>query len=364
MTSAIPDDFSDHVFATKHSVPLWLRVYPAPSSSSTSKGPKPWLLWIHGGAYCSGQHYQLRNWILPLFHARGYHVVANAYRFMPYVDMEDMVQDCQDAFEWCRANLADLLKDKGEIDLDRCVVGGDSAGGGLATLLVHLIPRARRPRAVINVYGVVDLVIQQDKYDHEPEPTEKWAGDVSEEALQAFYTDQDPSHAVTATTNMWNLSFLPQDTVDKGREAIYAALKDLWRVSDEEWVNDERVQRQWDIKGYNGYKKEMVTLALRITGETSTEERVDKLKTYSSTYLMDKEESYPPTVMLSGTGDNAVPVEESKSLAEKLKKKGVEVLELYCPGQDHGWDNIYTKVGDQGWDEYIEPIGKFLDGRL
>ena len=340
-TWPVPEDCSDHLFATKHSVPLYLRLYPAPPSSPLPIPGKarPWLLWIHGGAYISGQHWQLRNWILPLFHARGYHVVANAYRYMPFVEMEDMMEDCQDALTWCRNHLAGILGDRG-VELDTWVLGGDSAGGGLATLLVHRLPLEQRPKAVINLYGVTDMIVQQQKYDEEPKPTEPWSGEVSEEALQRFYTDTDPSHAVTVTINNWNLAFLGQDIINKGQKAIYENLKKIWRVSDEEWKFDERVERQWDVKNYHNYNKAMVTMSLRLDGMSKAAAE-EKMKRYSSVYLLDGQKTYPPTVQLHGTGDNAVPVQESIDMAKTLRAMGVDSLELYPKGMDHGWDNVY-----------------------
>ena len=343
--SPLPDDFSDHRFAVKHVVSLYLRVYPAPPSSPipTGSSKRPWVLWIRGGAYCSGQHYQIRNWILPLFHARGYHVVSTAHRFMPFVEMEDMVLDCLDAYTWTRENLPKLLDDRGGLDLARSVIGGDSAGGGLATLLIHRLPLDQRPKAVINVYGVTDLVRQQQWHEAQPPPDQPWTwGAVSEADLMPFYNDTDPSHALTATTNMWNLEYLSPEVRNGGPKAIAKGLKELWKVSDEEWVHDERVERQWDIKGYVGYRNAMVSLALRLNEGMTQKEKEEKLKRYSSVWLLDGEKSYPPTVLLHGTGDAAVPVDESRDMAEKLKKMRVDTLELYKDGEPHGFDNIYT----------------------
>jgi acetyl esterase/lipase len=355
----IPNDFSDHKYAVKHGVPLWLRVYPSSGGSSGSRTGSltlaevksgvsaPWLLWVHGGAYCSGQHYQLRTWLLPLLHPLGVHVVSVAHRFIPQVSMEDMLQDCLDAVAWCKKNLASVLDPRGRCDVERFGLGGDSAGGGLAALLAH---RLQAARVLINVYGVTDLVLQQKLYDAQPPAAQQWKGDVSEEEMAEIIADHDPSHAVTATTTLWTLASLTPSTISQGPGAVARGLKDVWKVSDEEWMYNDRVKHQWDVKSYVGHQKLMVTLPLRLTPDMTASEREEKMKAYSPNYLLatNPTQVYPPTAFLHGTADNAVPIDESKNMAFELRKKGVEVEELYCEGVDHGWDNIYTVNRDAG----------------
>ncbi|RSH92520.1 hypothetical protein EHS25_008936 [Saitozyma podzolica] len=360
----VPDDFTDHRYAVKHGVPLWLRVYP--TDVNPAKTPRPWLLWIHGGAYCSGQHYHLRSWLLPLLHAAGVQVVSIAHRFTPHVSMEEMLEDCDDAFAWCRKNLGAVLAQRGGCATDKYGIGGDSAGGGLATLLAH---RLRDPpaRVVINVYGVTDMVMQQEIYDNQPLPDQPWQGDAPEETIRKIIDDRDPSHAVTATTNAWNLACLDDEVVKRGHDAIAQGLKGVWKVSDQEWRYNEGVKRQWDVKSYIGHHKLMVTLPLRLTTEMTTAERDSIMRKHSARHLVAKSdlgESYPPTVFLHGTADRAVPIDESKDMAAELRKQGVDVEELYCEGVDHGWDNMYSSPKDEGWSQFIAPIGRFVERHL
>lgn len=332
----IPDDFIDRRYAVKHGVALWLRIYPAEVDLLNDKasGKRPWLFWTHGGAYCSGQHYQVRSWLLPLMASLGVHVVSCAYRLTPVVSLEEMLEDCQDAYEWCRANLSAELGTYGRCDIDRFAIGGDSSGGSLAALLAL---RLQTPRAVLNVYGVTDLVAQQAKYDDEP-PHGSWDGGTDE--IEAVMGDRDPAHAVTATTNAWNLAGIPEDVIEKGDGAIALELKAMWKVCHEEWVYNERVKNQWDVKKYIGYRQSMVKIPLRLEGMPEDEQR-KQMEKYSLPYLLKHVSTYSPTVFLHGTGDQAVPVEESRTMAKELRRLGVPICELYCPGEDHGWDNVY-----------------------
>jgi hypothetical protein len=40
-----------------------------------------------------------------------FHIVSVAYRYIPQVGLKEMVEDCTDAFDWCRARLPTLLPD-------------------------------------------------------------------------------------------------------------------------------------------------------------------------------------------------------------------------------------------------------------
>ena len=49
--------------------------------------------------------------------------------------------------------------------------------------------------------------------------------------------------------------------------------------------------------------------------------------------------AYPPTFILHGTNDHAVPVEQSYGFEKRLKELGVKVGARYCPGGEHCFEN-------------------------
>ena len=51
---------------------------------------------------------------------------------------------------------------------------------------------------------------------------------------------------------------------------------------------------------------------------------------------------YPPTAFLHGTGDTAVPVQQSYDMARMLREMGVPVVEQYEEGEEHVFDHKYT----------------------
>jgi acetyl esterase/lipase len=68
----------------------------------------------------------LREWALPLELA----VVSVEYRLAPRVQLPAPLEDCYAGLVWAAGHAAEL-----GIDADRIVIGGKSAGGGLAAAL-------------------------------------------------------------------------------------------------------------------------------------------------------------------------------------------------------------------------------------
>ena len=88
----------------------------------------PGVLWIHGGGYISGMTgmiYFSRG--LDLVKEFGAVVVTPDYRLAPGHPYPAAFEDCCDALVWLKDHAADL-----GVRSDRIIVGGESAGGGLA----------------------------------------------------------------------------------------------------------------------------------------------------------------------------------------------------------------------------------------
>ncbi|MFD3991398.1 alpha/beta hydrolase [Streptomyces sp. NPDC058583] len=98
-------------------------------------GPLPLLYYMHGGAMVMGNAWSvlprvLREWALPL----GLAVLSVEYRLAPGVRYPDPLEDCYAGLVWALGHAAEL-----GIDPDRVVIGGKSAGGGLAAALTLLV---------------------------------------------------------------------------------------------------------------------------------------------------------------------------------------------------------------------------------
>ncbi|MBE9375345.1 alpha/beta hydrolase [Saccharopolyspora sp. HNM0983] len=113
----------------------------------------PVLVWLHGGGYVLGTPEMNQPLADELVTELGCVVVSVDYRLAPETPHPGPVEDCCTALRWVRANAAEL-----GVDEARILVGGESAGGGLAAAAA-LLARDRDEvglRAQLLVYPMLD----------------------------------------------------------------------------------------------------------------------------------------------------------------------------------------------------------------
>lgn len=120
---------------------LWLNVW-APTEPAGAEGPRPVMVWLHGGAYCLGTAAQ------PIYDGRalaargGVVVVTVNYRvgLLGFLDLTSLspdfaanlgLRDQIAALEWVRENIAAFGGDPGNVTLF-----GESSGAGCVTALL------------------------------------------------------------------------------------------------------------------------------------------------------------------------------------------------------------------------------------
>jgi acetyl esterase/lipase len=120
-------------------------------------GKRPGLLLIHGGGYREGSRKSvLRVYAIPYLR-KGFVVVSIDYRLSGTAPAPAAVTDTLAALDWFHDNAKRL-----NVDANRIVVAGDSAGGHLALMAGMVSKQAklgpvRDVAAVVNVYGVSDM---------------------------------------------------------------------------------------------------------------------------------------------------------------------------------------------------------------
>lgn len=126
-----------------------LRIYKRKSPSA----PTPVLLWLHGGGYVMGSPEQDDVVCIQYVRELGIQVVSVDYRLAPKYPFPVGLEDGYSALQWI-ANHAQALG----MAENRIVVGGASAGGGLAASLIHLACDRQEIRPVfqILVYPMLD----------------------------------------------------------------------------------------------------------------------------------------------------------------------------------------------------------------
>jgi acetyl esterase/lipase len=260
------------------------------------------------------------------FQQYGYHIVSAAYRFIPQVSFDDIVDDCKDSLAWCIDNLPGFVG-ADSIDIDRYVVAGDSAGGTLSTISGHVL--RPRPRAVINVFGVVDVFALQGKKNVQDSAPAAWSREYKdvEGEMEKAKMDRDPANA--EITCPWYWEYPDQMNPDD--------LRSFWGLPD--FHIQDKHYRRMDLLNYFSMKGELFDNLYR-KDTFKTEDDYDAyLKSVSPHHLLDKYPDYPPTFILHGTGDSAVPVEQSYKFAQKLREHKIPMGEKYKEGGEHCFEN-------------------------
>ncbi|RQP12977.1 MAG: alpha/beta hydrolase [Microbacteriaceae bacterium] len=106
-----------------------VRLYQPPAQRTDAA-----LLWIHGGGLVLGNPRQDERLVSETAAALGMTVVSAYYRLAPEHPFPAALQDIHAAWQWLQAHAPSL-----GVDPRRVVVGGESAGGGLAASVVQLL---------------------------------------------------------------------------------------------------------------------------------------------------------------------------------------------------------------------------------
>jgi acetyl esterase/lipase len=102
-------------------------------SPSASSGPLPTVIWVHGGAWVSGDK-EIRDPYARILAAEGYTVASLNYTVAPDATYPTAVTELNEAFGYIVDHAAEL-----RVDPDRIVLAGDSAGGQLVSQLATII---------------------------------------------------------------------------------------------------------------------------------------------------------------------------------------------------------------------------------
>lgn len=103
--------------------PVDVRIYRADGEVDAA----PTLVWFHGGGWVVGDLFTAELPARALCRDANCTVISIDYRLAPETPFPGAFDDCLASLAWVRQNAAEL-----RVDLDRVVVGGDSAGGNLA----------------------------------------------------------------------------------------------------------------------------------------------------------------------------------------------------------------------------------------
>ena len=144
------------------------RVIPGPGGdvpvriyTPAGAGPFPVLVWFHGGGMVLGDLDTADGTARHLCVGAGCVVVSVDYRLAPEHKFPAAPEDCYAATEWVSKNAASI-----DVDANRMALGGDSAGGNLATVVALMSRDRGGPSLVFQlvVYPMVDRDFNTESY--------------------------------------------------------------------------------------------------------------------------------------------------------------------------------------------------------
>jgi acetyl esterase/lipase len=269
----------------------------------------PVVVWIHGGALVTGSRAGVPKNILDLCRDEGYALVSIDYRLAPEVKIPELIADIDDAFRWLREDGPKLLN----IDLDRMVVTGGSAGGYL-TLMAGVRLKAK-PRALVAYWGYGDV-------------DGDWLAKPSEHYRKAvpLVSKEDALKGVGAKVLTGSESDF--DGKARGRFYMYCRQNGLWTKE--------------------------------VTGFDPATEKA-KLDPYCP--VRNVTPAYPPTMLVHGTEDTDVPYQLSVNMAKEFDGQKVPYEFVTVRGAGHGLGGGDKKLVDEAHAKALEFIREHLKGK-
>ena len=258
----------------------------------------PVVVWIHGGALIMGHREGINGEVRKVVQENGWALVSIDYRLAPETKLPALISDIEAAFAWLAGDGAKQF----HLDADRIAVCGGSAGGYLTLVTGY---RAKpRPKALVALYGYGDLI---GEWYSKPSP--------------------HPRH---------NPRKISRD------EAL--------KQTDGKIISDSRKRN-----GNGG----LIYLHCRQTGTWPAEVSgfsAKELATQIAPFepVRNVSSRYPTTLMIHGTSDTDVPFEESKMMAEQLKKHGVEHELIAIENGEHGFGGGDPKKIAEAYDKMRE----------
>ena len=297
--SAAEIEKSTFVYKTVAGHPIHADVY-RPADRSI----RPVVVWIHGGALINGHREgvsgRVRKWAADAGHA----LVSIDYRLAPETKLPEIISDVEDAFAWIRDQGPALF----QIDPDRLVVAGGSAGGYLTLTSGFRVQPP--PKALLSFWGYGDLV---GPWYSRPSP--------------------HPRHHQSKLTH-----------------------EEAWQQVSGPVVSDSRT-RSGNGGAFYQYCRQTGSWPESVTG-WSPETEAEKFHPFMA--VKNVTPQYPPTVMIHGTADTDVPHEQSVMMAAEFEKHGVEHLLFSIDQAEHGLGGGDPREIDEAYERAFQFLDRFL----
>lgn len=266
--------------------------------AETTKPSKLAFIFLHGSAfYFLDKDMGTR----PLFRhltAQGHLIMDVAYRLAPETDIMGMVHDVKRAIHWIKSNSAEY-----QINPDRIVVGGGSAGGTLALMAAY--------------------TAKDDRFT----PPELTGKDLSCEGVISLYGPTDLAAHYYHTRQHLTTREVPGQPKKKVPTQM------------PEWIKKKMGSDYHRLGLDKGFEK-AGALAPLLGGHP--DECADTYAFYSP--LTHVHAKCPPTLLIHGGHDLMAPVRTTRLLKERLSGKNIPVVMHILPQTDHAFDMALPKL--------------------
>jgi acetyl esterase/lipase len=240
---------------------------------------RPVVVWLHGGALIMGSRGGVPKQLLELAEQHGFIVVSLDYRLAPEAKLPEIIEDLKDGLQWVRQSGPERFA----AEPSRLVVAGASAGGYLA--LMSGVVTVPPPTAIVSYWGFGDI---DGDWTTKPSEAYRKGKLIAKEDAWAGVGGR-----VLTATNQAN---------GRGRSTFFLYLKQTGK-----WLN-----------AVGGFDPD-----------------VDRNKITPFCPVRNVTPQYPPTLLLHGTADQDVPVEQSIAMAAELQAKDVTHKLITVEGGGH-----------------------------
>jgi acetyl esterase/lipase len=248
------------------------------------------------------------SWLAQACVNRGWIFVTPDYRLIPEVTAHASVEDAVDAYHWVLTSLSSHIG----IELGPVVLAGSSAGGFLALTTSVIV--TQKPAALVSIYGMLDMA------------NERYLTKGSNIfGLPVFDTTKIKQSLIELKKPVLSAYPYPANASTDPRIGIIATL-------------------HIDAL-FPGYMTGVSGLTEKIISEGVEAIPASHRSLYPLTFgdLGD----LPPTVVVHGRNDSAVPAALSEVAVEKLRAAGVSVHSEFPDVGEHGFDGVAGKKLEQ-----------------
>ncbi|KAF8965123.1 alpha/beta-hydrolase [Flammula alnicola] len=337
--------------------PVCLDIYlprPTPPNDGTPSGLRfPVVIYFHGGGLTVGNRKSwFPSWLYNRVLSLGYVFISADYQLIPPASGHDIVTDIQDLFSFITDTEFKVTDHTFKVHRDKIAVAGSSSGGLCAYLAaMHCSPQ---PAAVLSMYGMGGNFLSP----HYLSPKDKvfFRGrellDPSE-FLEYLYPFKEKD---TLPISDSPLDYYPQTYRIPGYPANPRML--LARLY---------LQLGVFLDYYTGMHDPGLSETLRaiINKKGYSSKDLEEAIPERHRYLFPQfkvDSRWPPSMLLHGTADSAVPVDESRLLQDLLEKAGVSAELVEFQDKEHSFD--YEPDAEDTWGEKFNIVKDFLFKQL